>query len=76
MHSGKKRRNMFMSEDWYDLFVDWARNIDLPNITITGMLDNITALRIYEILSPYETAWLFADPWEFKGWPGRGGKRY
>jgi len=64
-----------MSEDWYDLFVGWARNINLSNIRITEMLDHITALRIYEILSPAETAWLFADPWEFEGWPGRGGNK-
>jgi len=64
-----------MSESWYDLFVGWAKDISLPNIRIAEMLDDITALRIYEILSPAETAWLFVDPWEFNGWSDRGGEK-
>ena len=74
MRSGGKGGRMFMSEDWYGLFVTWAKSIELPDSRIIEMVDHIIALRIYEVLSPRETAWLFANPWEFEGWCDRGGE--
>jgi len=60
-----------MSKLWLLLFLNWCIDEKMPDKSFVRIMQMISSLKIYEVLSPVETTWLFTDPWEFAGWSGR-----